>query len=843
MEDRWMLLFNLWHVLHFARSCCIEELPPLSLNCCNCNLSAVPQNLRTHAIRLDLSFNPLRYLHKKNFFQMSKLELLDLTRCSITSIEDHAFVGLENLHTLILTGNPIGFWSPLTFSDLDSLQRLVVVETSLTSLSKIPVAQLFSLKELNVAKNLLKSLYLPIYVSSLNVLDLRANQITEIKENDLENLRNKNVSNFSLILSQNPINHIDPGAFRLISLRTLHLKGCFSNADIMKISFNAMYDINVETVVIGHYRRSLSKILVKSEHFEELCEMNIKELTISGMHFLKENTFCECFRNITSLRVLNTDLHFLNFKSVASNLQKIEIKKSLLGKMPSKIISNLKELKEIRITQNEEFSYFGEPIEAPKLELLDLSGNKLTIDPCCALIYNGVPILKHLNLSYNPQILLSSLFLNMSHLRVLDLSHTQLTSVGSYPIFYLMERLVYLDLSYTMCHFSIQCSFCGLKSIEVLKVAHATFDTNILASVFKNLTELRLLDVSSCGLKNIPVETFASLKFLQTLDLSKNHLLELQPPMLSPLIALVTLNVSSNSFQSFSEETTQFLSKILKNVDLSHNSYDCSCHQKTFLLWVHEQSSRGLKFSENLKCSTPEYLKDTQLSKVNLNCNLIIYVGLGIFALIIVIAGGIFYCYKQKYFYLCYLFQTDKNGNYEKEYDAFVIHSSLDEEWVKEQLVPKLEDGNPRFQLCLHYRDFIPGMPITTNIVNEGIRRSRKALIIVSQNFIESKWCSFEFEMVMSWQFLESQCGIIVILLEAVNMAHLKHMLGLNKYLRKNTYLKWVDGYVERRVFWMRLREALQQGDKTTKGTHQVDVNEELCENQNEQNGMYENKG
>ncbi|XP_073429224.1 toll-like receptor 4 [Dendrobates tinctorius] len=840
MEDRWILLLNLWYVLHFARSCCIEELPPVSLNCCNCKFSTVPQDLPTHTIRLDLSFNPLRSLHKKNFFHMSKLELLDLTRCSITSIEDHAFFGLENLHTLLLTGNPIGLWSPLAFSGLDSLHRLVVVETSLTSLSKLPVAQLISLKELNVAKNLLKSLYLPIYVSSLNALDLRANQIIDIKENDLENIRNINLSNFSLILSQNHIDHIDPGAFTLISLRMLHLKDCFSNADIMKRSFNAMYGLHVETVVIGHYRNSLTKISVESEHFEELCGMKIKELAISGMHFSKENIFCECFRNITSLRVINTDLHFLYFKSVASNLQKIEVKKSFLSKMPSIVISKLEKLKEIRITQNEQLSYFSDSIEAPNLELLDLSGNKLNIDPCCTLISNGVPFLKHLNLSYNPQIFLSSMFLNMSHLRVLDLSHTQLTNVGSYPIFYLMERLIYLDLSYTSCHFSIQCSFCGLKSVEVLKVAHTTFDTNILASVFANLTELRLLDVSSCGLKNIPVETFASLKFLQTLDLSKNNLLELQPPMLSPLTALTILNVSSNRFQSFSEEATKFLSKNLKNVDLSHNPYDCSCHQKTFLLWVHAQSSRGLKFSKNLKCSTPESLKDMQLSEVNLNCDLIIYVGLGIFAIIIVIAGGIFYCYKQKYFYLCYLLQTDKNENYEKEYDAFVIHSSLDEEWVKEQLVPKLEDGNPRFQLCLHYRDFIPGMPITTNIVNEGIRRSRKALIILSQNFIESKWCSFEFEMVMSWQFLESQCGIIIILLEAVNMAHLRHMLGLNKYIRKNTYLKWVDGYVERRIFWIRLREALQHGDKKTKGNHQVDVDGELFENQKKHNKMYE---
>ncbi|KAG9477975.1 hypothetical protein GDO78_013131, partial [Eleutherodactylus coqui] len=748
---------------------------------------------------------------------MSKLELLDLTRCSITSIDDYAFFGLKSLHTLILTGNPVMHWPPLTFSDLASLHRLVVVETSLTSLSQLSLAHLTLLKELHVGRNLFKSLYLPNYVSSLHVLDLRANQIADIKENDLENLRNINLSNFSLILSQNPIDHISPGAFRSVSLHMLHLKGCFSNADIMRSNLNAMSGLLVEKIVIGHYRISYMKLWFKSGHFEGLYGMDVNELTISGMHFDDNTLSLEFFKNLTSLRVIHTDLEVLWSEMAPSSLQKLEIKRSLLTGMPSGVISTLKELKEIRITETQKLTSFVHDIVVPNLELLDLSGNKLNMEKCCSLISDRAPNLQHLNLSYNTLIGISSVFLNMPHLLSLDLSHSQVITVGIHPVFELMHKLIYLDLSYTGCHFSIECSFCGLYSVEVLKVSKTKFSTNILASVFKNLTELRLLDMSSCELNYIPIETFADLKLLKTLDLSNNDLLELQESVLSPLLALTILNLSFNSFQSLSKETTTFIAQNLVKVDLSHNPYDCSCDQKIFLLWVQEQNTRGFKFSESLKCNTPEYLQGTQLIKVNLNCIMNIYLSLGGFLIAIAISGGMFHCYKKKYFHLCYLLQKYKTSNTEKEYDAFVIYSSLEEEWVKEQLVPKLEGGTPRFQLCLHYRDFIPGVPITTNIVNEGICRSRKALIILSQNFIESKWCSFEFEMVMSWQFLESQCGIIVILLEAVNMAHLKHMLELSKYLRKNTYLKWSDGYVERKIFWKRLREALQQGNETAK--------------------------
>ncbi|KAM3910676.1 toll-like receptor 4 [Leptodactylus fuscus] len=839
MDHRWILLFNLWCLFLSIDACCMEEHPPVSLNCCECNFSAVPLDLPTNTTRLDLSFNPLKRLYKNDFLQIPKLQLLDLTRCSITSIEDHAFYGLENLHTLILTGNPIERWSPLTFSGLTSLHRLIVVETSLTSLSTLPVAQLTTLKELNAGTNLLKSLYLPTYVSSLHILDLHANQIVDIKENDLENLRNKNLSNFSLLLYKNSIDHIAPGAFRFISFHMLHLKGCFSNADIMRSHLMAMSGLLIEKLVIGHYRNSFTKIKSKPEDFEGLYGLSIKELTINGLYF-SQNTFHESIKNFTSLRVINTDLRYLRFAtSVASCIEKLEIKNSLLTHLPSAVISGLKHLKELRLTENQILTYYEDPIEIPNLELLDLSRNILNMDQCCSQISDGISNLRHLNLSYNSYISLKSVFLNLSRLRSLDFSHTELNTMGLYPIFLLMENLIYLDLSYTKSTFSIQCSFCGLYSLQVLKVSSTKFNANILGTVFKNLTELRILDMSFCSLNFIPVETFESLTSLQTLDLSNNNLLELQAPLLSPLIALTTLNVSSNSFQSFSEETARFMYQKLVKVDLSHNPYDCSCVQKTFLLWVYEQDTRGLNLGESLTCKTPEYLQGRPLSKVNLVCNLALYICFGVFLFLSLIAGGMFHCYRRKYFHLCYLLQKDPNYNLEKEYDAFVIHSSLDEEWVKQYLVPKLENRNPHFQLCLHYRDFIPGVPITTNIVNEGIRRSRKALIILSQNFIESKWCSFEFEMAMSWQFLESQCGIIVILLEAVNMAHLKHMLGLNKYLRQNTYLKWVDGYVERKVFWKRLREALQQGDDSKKCTFQLeDAGEDMCEEQNEHNRM-----
>jgi len=98
------------------------------------------------------------------------------------------------------------------------------------------------------------------------------------------------------------------------------------------------------------------------------------------------------------------------------------------------------------------------------------------------------------------------------------------------------------------------------------------------------------------------------------------------------------------------------------------------------------------------------------------------------------------------------LLAAKKYNRGESTYDAFVIYSSQDEDWVRNELVKNLEEGVPPFQLCLHYRDFIPGVAIAANIIQEGFYKSRKVIVVVSQHFIQSRWCIFEYEIAQTWQ-------------------------------------------------------------------------------------------
>ena len=62
-----------------------------------------------------------------------------------------------------------------------------------------------------------------------------------------------------------------------------------------------------------------------------------------------------------------------------------------------------------------------------------------------------------------------------------------------------------------------------------------------------------------------------------------------------------------------------------------------------------------------------------------------------------------------------------------------------------QELAPRLENGYKPFRLCLHYRDFPVGASIAETIVR-SVESSRRTIILVSNNFLASEWCKFEFQ-------------------------------------------------------------------------------------------------
>uniref|UniRef100_A0A182MYV6 TIR domain-containing protein n=1 Tax=Anopheles dirus TaxID=7168 RepID=A0A182MYV6_9DIPT len=157
----------------------------------------------------------------------------------------------------------------------------------------------------------------------------------------------------------------------------------------------------------------------------------------------------------------------------------------------------------------------------------------------------------------------------------------------------------------------------------------------------------------------------------------------------------------------------------------------------------------------------------------------------------------------------------DKNER-DKLFDAFISYSSKDETFVAEELAPMLENDDPSYKLCLHYRDFPVGAYIADNIL-QAVESSRRTIMVLSENFIKSEWCRFEFKSAHHQVLRDRRRRLIVILLGEVPQKDLDPDIRL--YLKTNTYLQWGD-----KLFWEKLRFALPDVPNNQRRQHQPNI-------------------
>ncbi|NWI02586.1 TLR4 protein, partial [Tichodroma muraria] len=797
-----------------------QVTPNTTFRCTGLNISGVPDGVPNTTQNLDLSFSNLKSLGSNYFASVPELQLLDLSRCQVHTIEDNAFMDLHRLSTLILTANSLQHLGKAAFCGLTSLKKLILVETNRTSLSELPIGHLHSLQELNLGHNSITSLKLPKYfvnMTSLRHLSFFSNKITSISRGDLDALREGNRLNLTLVLSLNNIKSIEPGAFAGIRLAELALRSAFENF-MMQTSLQGLAGLQVSRLILGEFSDS-----ERLQNFERgllngLCQVQMGEFVlISSREFEGDKAaLFNCVVNVSTIRLVGLRLKEISHIPEWSKVKQLECKKCNFKDVPALKLSCFKELRVLRITKNKGLKNFEHNFEGlSNLEVIDLSENSLTFSRCCSTQFQNCPNLKHLNLSFNFNIRLTGDFTNVKNLLYLDLQHTTLFGPGSYPVFLSLQRLIYLDISHTKTEVKSQCTFCGLNSLRVLKMAGNSFEDNKLANNFKNLSHLHTLDISSCRLEHVDQSTFDALSELKELNISNNKLLTFSPGVYQPLQALRVLDFSRNQLTVLLDSAREILPDSLVLLDISQNLFDCSCVYLDFLKWIKEKQEL-LQNKELMLCHTPSYVANVSLPSFDLSsCHVnagMVASSVVVLLCIVVLLFLIYKYYFQLYYSVVLLSGCKHSAERGDTYDAFVIHSSKDQEWVTKELVEPLEGGTPPFHLCLYYRDFLPGVPIVTNIIQEGFLSSRNVIAVISTDFLESKWCSFEFDIAQSWQLVEGKTGIIMIVLEDVNKALVRQRLGLSRYLRRNTYLEWKDKEISKHIFWRQLTKVLLEG-------------------------------
>jgi hypothetical protein len=146
--------------------------------------------------------------------------------------------------------------------------------------------------------------------------------------------------------------------------------------------------------------------------------------------------------------------------------------------------------------------------------------------------------------------------------------------------------------------------------------------------------------------------------------------------------------------------------------------------------------------------------------------------------------------------------ETDPNAY---DYHAFVAFQVGDIDWVTRKLLVELEQKHS-YRLCVHHRDF-PGGAVLQQIIVDSIHKSRKTILVITPEFMQSEWCAFEVQMARTRLYREGRDVIIPVILRAPPDGSLERNLP---YVLKKNYLKWMeDNDDAQMLFWAKLVAAL----------------------------------
>ncbi|XP_036338505.1 protein toll-like [Rhagoletis pomonella] len=315
----------------------------------------------------------------------------------------------------------------------------------------------------------------------------------------------------------------------------------------------------------------------------------------------------------------------------------------------------------------------------------------------------------------------------------------------------------------------------------------------------------------------LPRNTIFGYANVSRLYVAHNRLITITPSHLPTNLTI--LDLRGNQLEHLSDDfLLTYLSEngTLKQLYLSNNPWLCDCAAELLLRAVRIQSARIPDASMLICANLPNVsLKSVDLAQVcasvdmQLSALFIALLALALMVIVLISGIALFYKYNLQvkiwlYAHHIELCSIDEQPGNEmnKKFDAFISYAHQQEDYVNRVLLPGLEHGVPPFRICIHERNWLVGAYIPEQIV-ESVEQSRRTIIVLSQQFVESDWGRMEFRMAHQCALNEERARIIIIKYgELTNVAALDK--ELQAYLHMNTYLEWNDPR-----FWQKLRYAM----------------------------------
>nr|XP_003221650.2 PREDICTED: toll-like receptor 3 isoform X1 [Anolis carolinensis] len=821
-----------------------------------------PANLTKYGqlIYLDVGFNTISKLQSPLCLTLPLLKVLNLEHNQLHAFPDKAFTSCDNLRELNLGSNILDVKNE-PFKYLKNLQFLDVSHNGLKSIKLGSEQQLESLQELVVSQNKItelkkEDLYF-LSNSSLNKLDLSTNPLKEFYSDCFRAIGNiyglvmnniplgqDGVTKLSSELSGTRIQNLSMRQVQLSRISSSTFSGMHNtNLTILDLSDNDLSVIENDSLV---YFTQLENLNLMNNNITHLFPhslyglSNVNYLNLENAHVRKIDSALQWLKHLEDL-ILDSN-KFLEITSNTfkglDNLKNLSLSLCSISSVTSTTFSSLanSSLQFLNLTKSGitsiksgAFSWLGQ------LKSLDLGLNGIR-QKLTGQEFQGLNKIETLYLSYNYQVnLTSESFSAIPSLRTLRLRRVRCSNLKFSPSpFRKLSNLTILDVANNNIANMGDDVFDGLHQLEILDLQH-----NNLARFWKHanpggpvlflrgLQNLRLLDLESNGFDEVPNEAFHGLPLLRSLNLRDNMFNLLPEFVFDELTSLSFLSLEKNLITSVDEQVFSKVFTHLKEVNIGLNPFDCTCDSIAWFVHWLNSSKVYVPGLNSYRCNTPPKYHGKMVAEFDISpCDsapFLLFFTVSISILLIFISVVLlihFQGWRIKFFWSVTVNRVLGQREIDRpqqwfDYDAYIIHSRKDKNWVSKNFIPLEENNEPVIRFCLEERDFEAGISEFEAIV-DSIKRSRKIIFVVTEHLLKDPWCRrFKVHHAIQQAIEQSRDSIVLIFRDDIPDYKLNHALCLRRAMFKSCcILEWPVQKDHVNAFYQQLKIALQTSSR-----------------------------